>query len=58
MENCLKFYGCPEQYVTAFLWLMEGTLQFEVSGHISGDYKLEKGTGQGDPKSCNAITKQ
>ena len=39
--------------MTTFLWLMEGTLQFEVSGHIiSGDYKLEKRTGQGDPKSC------
>ena len=52
MENWLKFYGCPEWYVTTFLWLMEGTLQFEVSGHISGDYKLEKRTGQGDQKSC------
>ena len=52
MENCLKFYGYPERYVTAFMRLMEGTLQFEVNGHISGDYKLEKGTGQGDPKSC------
>ena len=38
--------------MTAFMRLMEGTLQFEVNGHISGDYKLEKGTGQGDPKSC------
>ena len=53
MENCLQFYEYPERYREAFMRLVRnGTIQFEVNGHISGDYELEKGTGQGDPKSC------
>ena len=53
VENCLEFYGYPERYRKAFMRLVRnGTLQFEINGHLSGDYDLEKGTGQGDPKSC------
>ena len=50
MENCLSYFEYPEKYKTAFMRLMQGTIQFEVNGHLSGDYRLEKGTGQGDPK--------
>ena len=28
-----------------------GTLQFEINGHLSNDFELNRGTGQGDPKS-------
>ena len=52
-ENCLEFYGYPERYRKAFMRLVRnGTLQFEINGHLSGDFDLEKGTGQGDPNSC------
>ena len=55
MEMCLRFYGFPDEYVKAFMLLScNGTCQFEVNGFLSEKHKLERGTGQGDPKSAFA----
>ena len=55
MEKCLRFYGFPDEYVKAFMLLSRnGTCQFEVNGFLSEKHKLERGTGQGDPKSAFA----
>ena len=52
LENCLQFYQFPQQFIQAFMRLARnGTVQFEVNSQLSGDYKVQKGTGQGDPKS-------
>ena len=52
LENCLQFYQFPQQFTQAFMRLAKnGTVQFEVNSQLSGDYKVQKGTGQGDPKS-------
>ena len=53
MENCLKFYNFPEDFSKRVMKMVRhGTMQFEVNGKLSEEYKLERGTGQGDPKSC------
>ena len=52
IENCLKLYEFPEQFVKAFMRLARnGTAQFEVNSGMSEDHPILKGTGQGDPKS-------
>ena len=55
MGKCLEYYGFPEEYSRAFMRLVHnGTMEFEVNGILSQKFKLERGTGQGDPKSCYA----
>lgn len=52
IENCLKLYEFPEQFVKAYMRLARnGTAQFEVNSGMSQDHPILKGTGQGDPKS-------
>ena len=52
VENCLKFYEFPDSFTTAFMRLTRGgTMQFEVNNMLSEDKKVDKGMGQGDPKS-------
>ena len=52
VENCLRFYQFPEKFTTAFMRLVRGgTVQFEINGMLSEDKNLDKGVGQGDPKS-------
>ena len=52
MEKCLEFYEFPEKFIKATMKLVRnGTMQFEVNGHLSDECELQKGTGQGDPKS-------
>ena len=52
VERCLRFYEFPENFTSACLKLTRGSMQFEVNGHMSRSYTLDKGTGQGDPKSA------
>ena len=48
LENCLQFYQFPQQFTQAFMRLAKnGTVQFEVNSQLSGDYLVQKGTGQG-----------
>ena len=55
IENSLKFYDFPQEFVTAFMRLVRsGTVQFEVNGLLSDEHNLDKGTGQGDPKSSGS----
>ena len=52
IERCLDFFEFPEKYKKAFMTLARnGTLQFEINGQLSDDVVLDRGTGQGDPKS-------
>ena len=52
MEKCLEFYEFPEKFIKATMKLVRnGTMKFEVNGHLSDECELQKGTGQGDPKS-------
>ena len=52
IERCLEFFNFPPNYRKAFMKMARnGTLQFEVNGHLSNDFDLNRGTGQGDPKS-------
>ena len=52
IERCLEFFNFPPKYRRAFMKMARnGTLQFEVNGHLSDDFDLNRGTGQGDPKS-------
>ena len=52
IERCLDFFEFPEKYKKAFMTLARnGTLQFEINGQLSDDVVLNRGTGQGDPKS-------
>ena len=52
VEKSLQFYGFPENYAKACVKLTRGTMQYEVNGHMSRSFPLDKGTGQGDPKSA------
>ena len=51
IKNCLEFYQFPAAFTQAFMRLAKGTVQFEINGQLSEDYQINKGTGQGDPKS-------
>ena len=52
IERCMEFFEFPEEYKKAFMRMVRhGTLNFEINGHLSQDYSLDRGTGQGDPKS-------
>ena len=52
IERSLDFFEFPAKYKNAFMRLARnGTLQFEINGHLSEDFHLNRGTGQGDPKS-------
>ena len=52
MENALEFFEFPQKFTAAFMRLVRnGTVQFDVNGMLSDDHPLDKGTGQGDPKS-------
>ena len=56
IERSLDFFQFPEEYKNAFMVLARhGTIQFEVNGNMSGDYELNRGTGQGDPKSSGGF---
>ena len=53
MENCLRFYGFPDGFTERCMKMVRnGVMEFEVNGQLSEEFKLERGTGQGDPKSC------
>ena len=53
IEESLKFYGFPEEFMKRCMKMVRnGVMEFEVNGQVSEEYKLERGTGQGDPKSC------
>ena len=52
IENCLNLYQFPEPFVKAFMRLANnGSVQFDVNSVLSQDHPVQKGTGQGDPKS-------
>ena len=52
IENCLKIYNFPDVFTEAFMRLArDGTVQFEVNNLLSWICTINKGTGQGDPKS-------
>ena len=56
IERSLDFFQFPEEYKNAFMVLARhGTIQFEVNGNMSGDHELNRGTGQGDPKSSGGF---
>ena len=56
IERSLDFFQFPEDYKKAFMVLARhGTIQFEINGNMSGDYELNRGTGQGDPKSSGGF---
>ena len=53
IEESLEFYGFPEEFKRKCMKMVKnGVMEFEVNGQVSEEYKLERGTGQGDPKSC------
>ena len=51
IKNCLETYCFPEKFKDAFMRLTKGAVLFEVNGELSEDHDVQKGTGQGDPKS-------
>ena len=56
IQRSLEFFQFPEDYIKAFMVLAkDGTLQFEINGNLSGDFQLNRGTGQGDPKSSGCF---
>ena len=56
IERSLDFFQFPEEYKNAFMALAKhGTLQFEINGNLSEDVALNRGTGQGDPKSSGCF---
>ena len=56
IRNCLELFQFPQKFTRAFMRLAEnGTAQFEINGQISEDHRVDNGTGQGDPRSCDAF---
>ena len=53
IEESMTFYGFPDEFTERCMKMVKnGVMEFEVNGEVSEEYKLERGTGQGDPKSC------
>ena len=47
IERSMDFLEFPAKYKNAFMRLARnGTLQFEINGHLSEDFHLNRGTGQ------------
>ena len=55
IEETLKIYEFPDKFITAYMRLTRnGTAQFEVNNILSDDTPIQKGVGQGDPKSAQS----
>ena len=51
VERCLRFYEFPENFTSACLKLTRGSMQFEVNGHMSRSYTLDR-YGSGGSEEC------